>query len=87
MDDSAITAGDENVIQRLRRRIREVRAMGFQVRQELLGGQPPAWCEIAGRKWLFLDAAQPARDQLRALEEVLADYRGDPEHRCEPVRT
>lgn len=64
----------ENVVQRLRTRIREARACGFNVRQELLGPHQPTWCEIGGRKTLFLDAAQPAREQIITINEALAAY-------------
>jgi len=64
----------ENVVQRLRTRIRQARACGFNVRQELLGAHQPTWCEIGGRKTLFLDAAQPAREQILMIDEALADY-------------
>lgn len=64
----------ENVVERLKMRIREVKALGFQVRQELLAGQSASWCEIAGKKILFLDAAQSAREQLAAIDETLAGY-------------
>ncbi len=64
----------EHVVARLKMRIREVKSLGFQVRQELLGGQPSSWCEIGGKKILFLDAAQSAREQLAAIDETLASY-------------
>ncbi len=65
----------QNVVERLRTRIRQARASGFIVRQELLGPHQSTWCEIGGRKMLFLDAAQPAREQIATIDEVLADYR------------
>jgi hypothetical protein len=64
----------ENVVVRLKIRIREVRAMGFHVRQELLGGHRSNCCEIAGRKTMFLDASQSAREQLASIDEALASY-------------
>ncbi len=64
----------ENVVVRLKLRIRELRAMGFHVRQEMLGGHRPNCCEIAGRKTLFLDASQSAREQLASIDEALASY-------------
>ena len=67
-------AEPENVVVRLKLRIREVRAMGFHVRQELLSGHRPNCCEIAGRKTLFLDASQSAREQLASIDEALASY-------------
>lgn len=61
----------ENVVERLRRRIGEARAAGLVVRQEVLGPHQPAWCELAGRKTVFLDSTQPARDQLAVLDQLL----------------
>jgi hypothetical protein len=49
--------------------------MGFRVRQEFLDGQPGAWCEIAGRKTVFLDSAQTAAEQLATLEDAIRTYR------------
>jgi hypothetical protein len=69
------TAVGENVVQRLRMKIREARARGFQVRQEMLGDQPATWCEIGGRKVLFIDAAQPAREQIATIDDAIATYR------------
>jgi len=65
----------ENIVQRLKLRIRDAKAKGFTVRQELMGEHQPTWCEVKGRKILFLDAAQPAREQLASLDEALAEYR------------
>lgn len=67
--------GGENVVERLRRTIREARALGFDIRQEVLGAHRPAWCEFGGKKWLFLDVAQSAREQIETIEAVLASYR------------
>jgi len=64
----------ENVVERLRTRIKQARARGFIVRQEMLGPHQSTWCEIGGRKMLFLDAAQPAREQITTIDEVLANY-------------
>jgi hypothetical protein len=64
-----------NVVERLRTRIRKAKACGFVVRQELLGSYQSTWCEVGGRKMLFLDAAQPAREQIATIDEVLEDYR------------
>lgn len=78
--DSSFPA--ENVVERLRRKIREARKMGFQVRQEVLTGPQPAWCEFGGQKWLFLDAAQPARDQIESIEAALESYSAAIRHDC-----
>jgi len=64
-----------HIVDRLAKRIHEARAMGFQVRQEFLGGQQGNWCEIAGRKTVFLDSSNSAVDQLSTLEEAIRSYR------------
>ncbi|MGV3485870.1 MAG: hypothetical protein ACO1RT_15740 [Planctomycetaceae bacterium] len=63
-----------NIVQRLRRRIAEVRSLGFQIRQEFLQGHPSSWCEIGGKKTIFLDSSQPAADQIAALDEAIRSY-------------
>lgn len=69
------TALKPNVVARLASRMREARSMGFQVRQEFLGGQPGNWCEIAGTKFVFLDSSQSAIDQLSVLDHAIRSYR------------
>lgn len=71
---TAPSASGEHIVARLRMRIREVRALGFRVRQEILGGHQANWCEIDGKKTLFIDASQTAREQLAAIDEAVADY-------------
>lgn len=66
--------GTLHVVARLVQRIREVRSLGFQVRQEYLGPHVGSWCEISGRKIIFLDSSQTAADQLAALNEAIAGY-------------
>lgn len=75
MDDLAVSpAGGQNIVARLATRISEVRALGFQVRQEVLGAHQPDWCEIGGQKVLFLDASQSARQQLESIDEALGRF-------------
>ncbi len=69
------TAFKPNVVARLANRMRDARSMGFQVRQEFLGGQPGNWCEIAGTKFVFLDSSQSAIDQLSVLNDAIQSYR------------
>jgi hypothetical protein len=45
--------------------------IGFQIRQEALGGSPGGVCEIRGKKMLFLDPLQPAQEQLQLVLDVL----------------
>ncbi len=65
---------EENVVQRLRRRTQEAVKLGFHVRPELLDGQEPSWCMIGKKKVIFIDIAQTAEEQLRQLNETLAQY-------------
>ena len=64
----------ENVVQRLRRRLREAQQMGFEVRREWLEDQQASWCEIGGKRTLFVDLSQTAAEQLRQIDESLAAY-------------
>jgi hypothetical protein len=75
MDDLAAPAEiGQHIVARLKSRIGEVRALGFQVRQEVLGAHQPDWCEINGKKVLFLDASHSAREQLESIDEALARF-------------
>ncbi|TVP96622.1 MAG: hypothetical protein EA381_16985 [Planctomycetaceae bacterium] len=75
MDQRDSIGVGENVVERLRRTVREARRLGFDIRQEVLSGQQPAWCEFGGKRWLFIDASQSAREQTESIEAVLANYR------------
>lgn len=44
---------------------------GFEIRGEPLGGEGSTWCEIRGRRILFLDLSQPAAEQAIAIQEIL----------------
>lgn len=47
------------------------RTLGYSIRQEWLGGVAAGACEVAGRKWLFVDLSQSAEDQLDQVCKVL----------------
>jgi hypothetical protein len=49
--------------------------LGYRVRQEWLGGAGGGACEFAGRKWIFVDLALNAVEQL---EQVRGALRADP---------
>jgi hypothetical protein len=63
----------ENVVERLRRRIGDLRTSGMVVRTDWLDDQQASWCELRGVRTIILDAAQPAADQLSQLEEILQE--------------
>lgn len=64
---------DENVLQRLQRMTRIARNHGFEIRGEPLGGNGSTWCEIRGRRVIFLDLSQPAAEQAIAIREILEE--------------
>lgn len=49
------------------------RQLGFQVREECLGGDGGGPCEIAGKKWLFLDLEQSRAEQLAVVMQLLRE--------------
>lgn len=51
--------------------LRLANRIGYQVRQEWLGGNGGGGCEIRGRRWIFLDLALSPADQLELVLETL----------------
>ncbi len=49
--------------------------LGYTTRQEWLGGNSGGACEFAGQKWIFIDLALNAIEQLEQVTEAL---RSDP---------
>ncbi len=49
--------------------------MGYRVRHEWLGGAGGGACEFGGRRWIFVDLALSAEEQLEQIAHVL---RNDP---------
>ena len=49
--------------------------LGYKIRHEWLGGSGGGACEFNGRKWMFVDLALNAADQLEQVAEAL---RSDP---------
>ncbi len=47
------------------------RRMGYEVRQDWLGGDGGGHCLVRGRKWLLLDVAQSADEQLDIVVDAL----------------
>jgi len=50
--------------------------LGYGVRHEWLGGQGCNACEFGGRKWLFVDLAVSAAEQLDQIAEALQNDPG-----------
>jgi hypothetical protein len=45
--------------------------LGYKIRQEWLGGSGGGACEFAGQKWIFVDLALNAVEQLEQVAEAL----------------
>jgi hypothetical protein len=50
--------------------------MGYRIRQEWLGGTGGGACEFSGQKWLFVDLALNAVEQLDQVSSALRDDPG-----------
>ncbi len=55
----------------LREALQAASGLGYQVRQEWLGGSGGGGCEIKGRRWMFLDLALSPAEQLDLVVETL----------------
>jgi hypothetical protein len=49
--------------------------LGFKLREDWLGGNGGGACEFAGQKWIFIDLALNAVEQLEQVSDAL---RSDP---------
>ena len=45
--------------------------LGYQTRQEWLGGTGGGACEFGGRKWIFIDLALSVFEQLEQVTDAL----------------
>src|SRR6188474_379753 len=52
------------------------RRLGYEVRQDWLGGDGGGHCLVRGRKWLLLDVAQTADEQLDVVADALRGEAG-----------
>jgi hypothetical protein len=65
-----------NTIERTERALALAEEWGYRIRREWLGGSGGGGCEFAGQKWIFVDLALGAQDQLEQILEALrADER------------
>ena len=49
------------------------RQLGYQIRHEYLGGVGGGRCEVAGKRWIFIDLALNSSEQLDQLVEALQE--------------
>ena len=64
-----------HTVELLERSLELAQRLGYQIREEWLGGTGGGRCEFGGRKWLFVDLALTVSEQL---EQVLEALREDP---------
>ena len=63
-----------HTVELLKEAVETAQQLGYEVRQDWLGGNGGGHCLVRGRKWLLLDLAQSADEQLNIVAEAL---RGD----------
>ena len=57
--------------------------LGYRIREEWIGGSGGGQCEFAGCRWIFVDLALNAEEQLEQVAEAL---RSDPAIQSMPLR-
>jgi hypothetical protein len=60
-----------HTVELLEEALRAAEQLGYQIRQEWLGGSGGGDCEIKGRRWLFLDLALSPADQFELVLQAL----------------
>jgi hypothetical protein len=65
-----------HTVELLHEAVEAARRLGFEVRHDWLGGNGGGHCLVRGRKWVLLDLAQTADEQLHVLTEALRGETG-----------
>jgi hypothetical protein len=60
-----------HTVELLHEAVDAAKQLGFEVRQDWLGGDGGGHCIVRGRKWLLLDVAQSADEQLEIVADAL----------------
>jgi hypothetical protein len=60
-----------HTVELLKEAVETAQRLGYEVRQDWLGGNGGGHCLVRGRKWLLLDVAQSADEQLNIVAEAL----------------
>ena len=60
-----------HTVELLNEAVRAAKRLGYEVRQDWLGGDGGGHCLVRGRKWLLLDVAQSADEQLEVVADAL----------------
>ena len=62
-----------HTVELLEHALRIAKRLGYGIRHEWLGGHGGGACVLKGRKWIFLDLAQPPVEQLALVAGVIRD--------------
>jgi hypothetical protein len=65
-----------HTVELLNEAVDTARRLGYEVRQDWLGGNGGGHCLVRGRKWLLIDIAQSAEEQLEVVAEALRSESG-----------
>jgi hypothetical protein len=65
-----------HTVELLQEAIEAARRLGYEVRQDWIGGDGGGHCIVRGRKWLLLDVAQTAEEQLTVVADALRGESG-----------
>ncbi|HEX5471840.1 MAG TPA: hypothetical protein VFW73_08130 [Lacipirellulaceae bacterium] len=65
-----------HTVELLNEAVDTARRLGYEVRQDWLGGNGGGHCLVRGRKWLLLDAAQSVDEQLGVVADALREEVG-----------
>ena len=65
-----------HAVELLKEAVEAARRLGYEVRQDWLGGDGGGHCIVRGRKWLLLDVAQTAEEQLDVVADALRGEAG-----------
>jgi hypothetical protein len=60
-----------HTVELLHEAVDAAKRLGYEVRQDWLGGDGGGHCIVRGRKWLLLDVAQSADEQLEVVADAL----------------
>jgi hypothetical protein len=65
-----------HTVELLQEALDAARRLGYEVKQDWLGGNGGGHCLVRGRKWLLLDVAQTADEQLEVVADALRGEMG-----------
>ena len=65
-----------HTVELLNEAVDTARRLGYEVRQDWLGGNGGGHCLVRGRKWLLLDVAQSVDEQREIVADALREEAG-----------